>query len=138
MKISIIDRSLYFKGLMLLIRKDREIQDKEKQLMMRVGAIMGFEKKFCKNAIGEIMDNKNIDDSPPLFSKAKIAEYFIHDAITISLADKEIHDAEIAWLKDVARANGIENILNACLKKLAKGEKQEMESTLAVTKLDWD
>src|SRR4030066_903588 len=107
MKISIIDRSLYFRGLMLLIRKDREIRYEEKQLMMRIGAILGFEKKFCKNAIDEIIHNKNIDDSPPLFSNSKIAEYFIHDAIIISLADKEIHEAEIAWLNDIARANDI-------------------------------
>jgi len=138
MKISIIDRSLYFRGLMLLIRKDREIRNEEKQLMMRIGAIMGFEKKFCKNAIDEIISNKNIDDSPPLFSNSQIAGFFIHDAIIISVANKKIHEAELGWLKEVARANGIENILNACLKKLAKGEKQEMESTLAVTKLDWD
>lgn len=123
---------------MILIRKDREIRDEEKQLMMRIGAIMGFEKKFCKNAIDEIINNKNIDDSPPLFSNSQIAGYFIHDAIIISLADKEIHEAEIAWLKDVARTNGIENILNACLKKLAKGKKQETENNLAVNKLEWD
>lgn len=138
MKISVIDRSLYFKGLMLLIRKDREIRKEEKQLMTRIGAIMGFEKKFCKNAIDEIMDNKNINDLPPRFSNSKIAEYFIHDAIIISLVDKEIHNAEIGWLKDVARTNGIENILNAYLKKLTKGIRQETENNLAVKKLDWD
>jgi hypothetical protein len=123
---------------MLLIRKDREIRNEEKQLMMRIGAIMGFEKKFCKNAIDEIISNKNIDDSPPLFSKPKIAEYFIHDAIIISLTDKKIHEAELGWLKEVARTNGIENILNACLKKMAKGKRQETENNLAVNKLDWD
>jgi hypothetical protein len=138
MKISVIEKSLYFKGLLLLIRKDREIQEEEKQLMMRIGPIMGFEKKFCENAIDEIIHNKNIDDSPPLFSNSTIAEYFIHDAIIISLADKEIHETEIAWLTDIARANGIENILNDYLKKLTKGKKQEMENNLAVKKLDWE
>jgi hypothetical protein len=138
MKISIIDRSLYFRGLMILIRKDSEIRNEEKQFMMRIGAIMGFEKKFCKNAIDEIINNKNIRDLPPRFSNSKIAGYFIHDAIIISLADKEIHEAEIDWLKDVARTNGIENILNAYLKKLTKGKKQEIENSLAANKLEWD
>ena len=138
MKISVIEKSLYFKGLLLLIRKDREIRDEEKQLMMRIGAIMGFEKKFCKNAIDEIIHNKNIRDLPPRFSNSTIAKYFIHDAIIISQADEQIHETEIAWLTDIARANGIENILNAYFKKLTTEKKRETESNLAVKKLDWD
>lgn len=123
---------------MLLIRKDREIRDEEKQLMMRIGATMGFEKKFCKNTINEIIHNKNIRDLPPIFSNSKIAGYFIHDAIIISLADKKIHEAELGWLREVARANGIENILNAGLKRLTTGKKQETENNLAINKLEWD
>ncbi len=75
---------------------------------------------------------------PPIFSNSKIAGYFIHDAIIISLADKKIHEAELGWLREVARANGIENILNAGLKRLTTGKKQETENNLAINKLEWD
>ncbi len=137
MEISLIDRSLYFKGLLLLIRKDREIHEKEKILMLRIGAIMGFEKKFCRNAIREIMDNKNISDLPPHFSSPEMARCFIHDGIIISLADKEIHDAEISWLKEVAQINGIENILDDYLKKMTRSTAEDLENNLDVKKLNW-
>ena len=137
MEISLIDRSLYFKGLLLLIRKDREIHEKEKKLMLRIGAIMGFEKKFCRNAIREIMDNKNISDLPPHFSSSEMARCFIPDGIIISLADKEIHDAEISWLKEVAQINGIENILDDYLKKMTGSTAEDLENNLDVKKLNW-
>ncbi len=62
------------------------------------------------------MDNKNISDLPPHFSSPEMARCFIHDGIIISLADKEIHDAEISWLKEVAQINGIENSSDDYLK----------------------
>ena len=138
MKISLLDRSLYFKGLLLLIRKDREIRQEEKRLMLRLGAIMGFEKKFCKNAINEIADNKNISDVPPRFSNPRIAKFFIHDGVIISLADKKIHEAEIGWLKDVAKANGIENsIQDDYLKSFNDITSDELEKKLKVAKFVW-
>ncbi len=64
--------------------------------MLRIGAIMGFEKKSCKNTINEIMNNKNIDDSPPVFSHSEIVRFFIHDGLIISAVDKDIHENELA------------------------------------------
>ncbi len=57
-RVSLIDRSLYYKGLMLLIRKDREMHDEEKGMMMHIRGMLGFESKFCENAIEEVLDNK--------------------------------------------------------------------------------
>ncbi len=110
MKISLIDRSLYYKSLMLLIRKDHEIHDEEKKTMMRIGEMLGFDFKFCANTIAEIMKNCNIIDSPPHFSETKIALYFIRDGLRLSAADGQIHEAELAWLKSVAESNGLSNL----------------------------
>jgi hypothetical protein len=107
MRISLADRSLYYKGLMLLIRKDREIHDEEKNLMMCIGKILGFESVFCANAIDEIMDNKYIIDSPPLFSEPGIARCFLRDGLRLSASDGQTHKAELDWLKSVAENNDL-------------------------------
>lgn len=107
MKIALLDRSLYFKGLLLLIRKDRDIRDEEENLMMRIGQVLGFESDFCANAIDEILHNRHIVDSPPLFSKQGIAICFLRDGLRLSAADGQTHKAELDWLQSVAQHNGL-------------------------------
>ena len=67
MRISLIDRSLYLKGLMLLIRKEGEIRDEEKKMMLGVEETLGFDKRFCEDTIKEILHNKYVVDEPPCF-----------------------------------------------------------------------
>ena len=47
MRISLLDRSLYYKSLMILIRQDRQIHDEEKKMMLSIGKMLGFDPKFC-------------------------------------------------------------------------------------------
>jgi len=108
MQASLLDRSLYFRGLLILIRQDREIREQEKNLVLRIGAAMGFEKNFCKNILKELMDNTNLDDTPPVFSHPDIARFFIHDGFILAAIDKEIHESELAWLQKVAAANHVD------------------------------
>ncbi|MBA4418622.1 MAG: hypothetical protein C0392_12055 [Syntrophus sp. (in: bacteria)] len=68
-RVSLIDRSLYYKDLMLLIRKYREIHDEGKGMIMHIGEMLGFESKFCENTIKEVLDNNYIVDSPPHFEE---------------------------------------------------------------------
>ncbi len=108
MDISILDGTNYFKGLLLLIRKDRKVSDPEVQLMMRIGKTLGFEREFCENAITEILENEHIVDAPPEFSSEGIAKKFIKDGLGIALSDEEYHSAEEEWLLSVARVNGLD------------------------------
>ena len=108
MKISLMDRSLYFKGLMLLIRKDRVVGEEERALMMRIGRLFSFEKGFCQEVIDEILTNRHVIDEPPLFSEPAIARCFIQDGRKLSLSDGQMHDTEWQWLKTVAESNGLE------------------------------
>jgi hypothetical protein len=110
MKISLLDRSLYYKGLMLLIRKDRKVHDDEKKMMMHIGKTLGFAPKFCANTIEKIMDNNQIVDSPPLFSETDIALCFIRDGLRLSAVDGQIDKAETTWLESVAIHNGIHSL----------------------------
>lgn len=109
MNITILDRSNYYRGLLLLARKDRKISEMEVSLMMRIGASLGFDKEFCENAIHEILDNEHVDIWPPVFSAPELAKKFIKDGLTIAGADGNVHEEEEAWLRATARANGIDD-----------------------------
>jgi hypothetical protein len=106
-KITPIDASTYFKGLLLLIRKDGKVTDAERELMRRVGKSLGFEKEFCDNAIEEILENRFIVDAPPQFSTVELAKKFIKDGLTLASTDDEILTPEEEWLKSAAAKNGL-------------------------------
>jgi hypothetical protein len=109
MTITIADASNYFKGLLLLIRKDREVTQPEIDLMKRIGKALGFEKEFCDNAIREILENTYIEDKPPGFSTKELAIKFIIDGLTLAFVDhEEIHPHEEQWLKSTTEQNGVD------------------------------
>lgn len=107
MLMTIQEGSNYFRGLLLLIRKDQKVTDEEVAIMMRVGKSLGFAKSFCETAIADILENKYILDKPPLFMKQEVAKRFITDGLTIGYCDHEIHVSEEHWLRSVAEENGI-------------------------------
>ena len=109
MRISLIDRSLYLKGLMLLIRKEGEIRDEEKKMMLGVEETLGFDKRFCEDTIKEILRNKYVVDEPPCFSSPDIARCFVRDGLRLSLASGEMPESELRWLRAVAQANSVDN-----------------------------
>jgi len=108
MKISVIDASNYFKGLLLLIGKDRKISDPEIALVQRIGKSFGFEMVFCDNAIRDILENKYILDVPPEFSKKELAKKFIKDGLMLAASDNEIDPSEEKWLLSIAEKNGFD------------------------------
>lgn len=122
MKISLMDRSLYFKGLMLLIRKDRVVGEEERALMMRIGRLFSFEKGFCQEVIDEILTNRHVIDEPPLFSDPAIARCFIQDGLKLSLSDGQIHDTEWQWLETVVEKNGLDQSWYEALLQAASGQ----------------
>ena len=88
-------------------------------------------------SLEEKLDEKVAKLSKGMKQRLALARCFIHDGIIISLADKEIHDAEISWLKEVAQINGIENILDDYLKKMTGSTAEDLENNLDVKKLNW-
>jgi len=108
MTLNLIDRSNYFKGLLLLIRKDRVITNEEREMVKKLGTILSFDKKFVKNAINDILNNEFIIDEPPKFSSKDLTKVFIKDGIKLALTDNDIHYDELEWLKSVAAVNGLD------------------------------
>ena len=110
MNITILDKGLYLKGLLLLISKDKLITEIEKMYVMEAGRSLGFEEKFCENAIDEILDNDYIEKTPPKFSSRDLAKYFIKDGLTIALSDYDLHAEELKWLSITANENYISGL----------------------------
>lgn len=108
MNIPVIDASNYFKGLLLLIRRDRKVTKSEVELMMRIGKALGFEEEFCKQSIEGILENEHVRDQPPKFTTKDLAMKFIRDGLVLSYSDNELHPSEEEWLKFVAELNGLD------------------------------
>ena len=107
MKASLIDRSKYYRGLLVLIGRDRIVDKREHKLMLQVGRMLDFDERFCEAAIADLLHNKYINDEPILFDESAIAECFLRDALKLALIDKEIHSHELSWLKKIARENNL-------------------------------
>jgi uncharacterized tellurite resistance protein B-like protein len=107
MIIDVLDASNVFKGLLLLIRKDRTITETEIALMRRIGKTLGFEQTFYETAIRDVLENIYIVDAPMTFSSTELAMKFIRDGFSLACSDKEFHPLEEEWLRSVAEKNGL-------------------------------
>jgi hypothetical protein len=110
MTIDVLDGSNYFKGLLLLIRKDHRITGQEAARMKSIGRSLGLESRFCDEAVRDILENRYIVDTAPKFSSEELARMFLRDGLRLAAADNEIHDLEEEWLVAVAGANGVDAV----------------------------
>jgi hypothetical protein len=106
MKITLLDRSNYYKGLLVLTRRDQVIDPRERELMLEFGRILDFDRRFCEAAIDDLLRNPHIKNEPVTFSNHETADCFLRDGIRLALVDRHISPKELAWLRSVAKANG--------------------------------
>jgi hypothetical protein len=107
MRLSQVEKSHYYKGLLVLLRRDRIVHAREKDLMLQIGEILGFDKRFCESTIDELLSNTNITRDPVYFSDEIIKECFFRDALRLALVDGNFHPSELRWLRKVAHFNGL-------------------------------
>lgn len=138
MKISLMDRSLYYKGLLLLIRKDHEIHAREKQMTLAIGDKLGFDTKFCEEGIAEILENNCIVDQPPVFSSPEIARCFVRDGLSLSAADGEVHAEEVSWLRSVACKNGLADFWDEEQANVSPDPDGFAEHRLELNRFEWE
>jgi hypothetical protein len=105
MTINQIDRSNYFKGLLILIGTNRKITENERIIITDVAQILGFGHNFVDTAIDELFGNQYIIAEPPRFSNHILAEIFIRDGMRIAFANKVLHLYELQWLARFAVNN---------------------------------
>ena len=108
MKLTMLDRSTYFKGLLLLIKADNLVTEGENELMTKIGQTLGFEKTFIERAISELIENKFLTNDIPIFSHKSIAESFILDGLKVAFSDDEFSAEELEHLTNIATQNGID------------------------------
>jgi hypothetical protein len=124
--LSLLNRSNYYKGLLVLVRRDRIIDAREKSLLLQVGKVLDFDKRFCEATIDDLLSNAHITREPVIFSDERIRECFFRDALRLALVDGFLHPMELRWLQSVAHAN---NQCNQWLDAIIR-ESKEKESTL--------
>jgi hypothetical protein len=130
MNIPLEERGAYYRGLLVLIRRDRNINECEREMMLQFGQMLDFDKRFCEVAISDAINNRYIKDKPMSFSEKTTAESFLHHGILLALADNELHPKEWTWLKKVAKENGIEEEWLKTQLKQAELTHHENEKTL--------
>ncbi len=109
MTLPLIVRSNYYKGLLVLSRRDRVIDDRERESLIQIGEMLDFDRRFCEATINDLLSNVHITRSPVVFSDETIKECFFRDALRIAHADGCLHPTELRWLRQVAHANGKSN-----------------------------
>jgi len=108
MTLTMMDRSTYFKALLLLIKRDNIVTDKEKLLMIKIGKTLGFEEIFIQSSINNLLDNEFLTDDVPIFSNRLFAESFILDGLKVAFSDDEFSAEELEHLIEIATKNGID------------------------------
>jgi hypothetical protein len=107
MTINPLDRSNYFRGLLVLAGYEKNITENKKEILKKVANILGFNHHFIDKAIEDFFENDFIIEEPPVFSDFYFAETFIKDGIRISLSDKILKLDQIEWLSAIAAKNNL-------------------------------
>ena len=107
MNISVIDKSNYLKGLLIVAKKDNQLAHVEKEMIRGIATKLGFAKDFYEETLHNLLANKYITDFPVIFSDKKIAESFIKDGLMLAYSDNQVSDIELQWLYNTAIENGI-------------------------------
>ena len=88
--------------------KDRKIEAVERDILVKVGNLLGFERKFCENAINDSLENEFLLDDIPSFSNVELAKSFIEDGLKLAFSDKELNPDELQYLRLTIGVNNIE------------------------------
>lgn len=129
MHLKLIDRSNYFRGLLLLVRKDKEITAKEQEIIKKIAKILNYDQEFVDNALNGLLENEYISKEPPKFSNQDFAKAFIKDGLKMAFNDRPVHFNKIQWLKLIAGKNNLpedwftqelENIDTKCIEEAKK------------------
>jgi hypothetical protein len=105
MNLSLLNRSNYYRGLLVLLRRDRIIDARERAHMLQMGEVLDFDRRFCEATIDGLLSNAHITRKPVIFSDERIRRCFFRDALRLALVDGYLHPMELSWLRTAAHAN---------------------------------
>jgi hypothetical protein len=105
MKMTIVDKSNFLRGFLILIRKDKALGKHEKKMAVIIGKHFGFAEDFCDTALDELLENEYISEDPPVFSNQPAARFFVEECKNILSQIHELSNEELEWLEQVEIAN---------------------------------
>ena len=108
MNIPLLDRSNYLKGLFITAKLDKQLTEKEKEILRKISDKLGFAQDFYDETIRGLLSNKYLAEDPIIFSDKNIAQSFIRDAIRLVYSDGQVSETEIEWVKKTAAVNSVE------------------------------
>lgn len=108
MNIPLLDRSNYLKGLFITAKLDKQLSQKEKDILKQISDKLGFASDFFNETTRSLLNNKYIKEEPITFSAKEIAISFINDAIKLACCNNVVTNAEINWLKEIATVNQVD------------------------------
>ena len=133
MEFSLLDKSNYLKGLLIIARKDNQLAESEKNILKNIAERLGFASDFYEETIKNLLVNEHIKDEPIKFANTKIAASFISDGLKLAFSDKKIHGAEIDWLKATAVQNSLEeNWFNTEFEMIREESNKSINSELTL------
>ena len=128
-----IDKSNYLRGLLILIKIHRSINEIEKKRIKEVSSVLGFNRGFVDNAINELLDNEYLIETPPKFTNPRLAETFIKEAIKISMSENVLNIHNLHWLIALADNNNLpKQWLFMELEFLLENENQNINDSLEI------
>lgn len=107
--LTVIDRSNYLKGLLILARQDRRLAHEEKDFIREVAKKFGFSRDFYEDVLKSLMANRYLTDEPVVFSNKEIAEMFLLDGLEMAFADNDFDEKELVFLREIASANDMDD-----------------------------
>jgi hypothetical protein len=107
MEISILDKSNYLRGLLIVAKKDNQLAEQEKKIIRHCAEKLGFARDFYEDTLKDLLANTYISEEPIIFSDKNIAESFITEGLNLAHSDNSIVGAEIDYLKSVAIINNL-------------------------------
>lgn len=107
MSITLVDKSNYLRGLLILAKKDNEISEFQRFIILSAGRDLGFSSSFCEEIVDTLLQNDCLCEDPIKFENYAVAQAFIADGIKITSCGKQIIEAELNWLKRAAEINSV-------------------------------
>ena len=108
MSITLIDKSSYLRGLLILARKDNNISKIQKTIILNAGKRLGFSSEFCEENLNTLLYNECLCDEPIKFNSNAVSKSFIADGLKLTCSGKLITDAELKWLRQAAEINSVD------------------------------
>ena len=108
MNISVLDKSNYLKGLLILAKKDNQLSDEEGKIIRDIAKKLGFSADFYEETLSNLLSNEFLSEDPVKFSDKRLSHSFIIDGLNLANSDSRVDQREINWLKDTALVNEID------------------------------